>query len=185
MKLKGVLITGEVLETVRESLGIPMLDYCWLLGMYGPTYTRLTTKGATEPLDHVHAAIIRYLNSYFPDYPYQRVITANPKESTKLLINQMRSAYEKVGPLKLGGQVLDLDHSGSLGTLLFRSYSSARHYEAGATEMTLTIARWTNVVIHCFENGFEKRIINVITEEANAHGIAPESLLPRGWYSPA
>jgi hypothetical protein len=185
MNIKSRIITGEVLESVRESLGLSLLDYCWILGIYNPTYTRLTTKGANEPLDHAHAALIRYLNAYFPEYPFDRVITQNSKDSTKILINQIRNSYEKVGPLKLGGEILDLNQYGSLGTMLFRSYSSARHYETGATEMTLTIARWSHLVVYCFENGLEKRIIKVINEEAKAHGIDPETLLPRGWYSPA
>ncbi|UUA75123.1 hypothetical protein [Cellvibrio sp. QJXJ] len=181
MNLKGCVITGEVVEKVRLSLELSTLDYCWLLGIFAPTYARIISNGKNEPVDHVHAGLIRYINKYYPDYPFKKVITQNTKGSTRSLINSMRASAKKLGPLKLQNEVLNLDEYGTIGTLLFRSYSSARHYETGSTEMTLTIGRWCNVVIECFEDGHEDRILNVIKEEAKAHRIQPDSLLPRGW----
>lgn len=181
MKLKGQLITGSVMEQVRENSRITVQDFIWILGIYSATYTRMTTKAANEPLDHVHAGLIRYVAAHWPDIPAQSLFTDISPDTTRVLIKKIRNAYDHLEPIKLGNSFVDLSEYGGLGTILFRSYSSARHYDLATTDMTVAVERWAKIVLYCFENGLEKRIVNILTDEAKANGKDPESLLHRGW----
>lgn len=181
MKLKGQLITGRTLEEVRAHLGLSLLDYCWILGIYSATYTRITNKNKDLPVDHVHAALIRYLVKHIHDYPYHRVVTQTTQ--TTQILKQLRVAYQGSKRISIAAVKLDLSNYGHLGTLLLRGYSSANNYETGPTDMPLSVARWANVVIECLEKGYEARIQAVINDEASAHGIKPSKLLVRGWTS--
>lgn len=161
-------------------LDIPQRDMVWLLGMFSATYHRLTTKHPSQPLDHVHAGIVRFIASTWPNIPAEKLLGLTQKDTVEH-IEQLKATYDVYGPIRVGGVSLDLDNAGHLAFLLFRSISSARNYLAGTTSMIVSVEIWINLVIFCLENNKAKLLVQILSEEAEVSGTSIIEALETGW----
>lgn len=66
-------VIGYDLEDLREKLGVPVVDACWLFGMSVPKWTRVTRKLANEAVtDAGLALLVRFLDRHPDAYPIPR-----------------------------------------------------------------------------------------------------------------
>lgn len=175
-KLGKNVVTIEQMENVRLNLNISQFDFGWMLGVDHAKYNRLL-RGKTE-LGHTEAGLIRYVNSYFSDYPFEKIITAHNK-SGELFTKLQRLIT--CAPVKLGRTTVDANDHCAMGAILFKSKAAARAYEVGSSSPTLTGSRWVNIFLHCMEIGEPERALTVVEMEALSHNIKPVNLLRSGW----
>jgi hypothetical protein len=180
MNLKNLIIDGHTVTHVMTMLDIPQRDIVWLLGMFSATYHRLTTKLPTQPLDHVHAGIIRFIAAKWPDIPASSLLGL-PTCQTVEHIEKLKMAYAKYRPIRIAGVILDLSNNGHLAFILFRSISSARNYLSGTTTMIVSVEIWVHLVIYLFETDQSRLLIKILKDEAAATNTSIEYALEHGW----
>lgn len=175
-------LTISDLEQTREALNLTQFDYGWLLGIDRGKYIRLINN-PEKHLGHSEAALVRYLSKHFDDYPYHTVITPKFQSRASRIVNQLRETSDSIKPLLLGHHIVDPRSYPGLGALLLRSADVARAYEADRHDLTLSGARWATLMIHCFSEGKQERILTIIEVEALSHNVSLSELTSRGWKS--
>lgn len=174
LKLEGVEISAASMEKVRNSLKMTQFDFGWLVGLDHAKYNRIL-NGKTL-LGYAEKGLIRYINYYFDDYPYNSVI------STDSYGTDLVSTIQAVPiPITINGVEVDVRHYGGLGALLFKSKTVARSYALGVNSPTLSGTRWAKVLIHCLKSNWKDRAIRVIEEEIAVNKTTTISILENGW----
>lgn len=178
--IAGKTVTGDVIERVRADHNLKVIDICWYLGVYSPTYHRFRNEG-DQPVDRVTAALVRFLADNEPFFfKHFSILNLFVKREDKALLQELRQAVRE-NPLKVGGKRLDISNPVHFGVVLMRTSQAAAHYESGKTRLVTGLHRWVGLIIYCLETGQSALIEKVILDEARASGISTDRLMETGW----